>query len=221
MSSNSPIGCNSSGSEPFDEFSSYNPYMNYGKSKMKMEQYLINKMNDGINITIIRSPWFYGNNMPERQYSFYKMIRKGIVPVIGNGENLRSKANVKNIAQGIILCANKKIAEKKIYWIADENPYSYNEIIDTIRKVLKIEFHLTVKNSRVELPNLFGWIFELFDFTLQKFGFYNQKIHVLSELNKHIFCKIDLAKKELGYSPKINLYEGIKKALLANKKDLL
>ena len=100
MSSNSPIGCNKSKEEPFDEKSSYNPYMGYGKSKMLMEKYLNKKINQGIDITIIRSPWFYGDNMPKRQI-FLSNDKKGIVPVIGNGRNLRSKANIKNIVQGL------------------------------------------------------------------------------------------------------------------------
>ena len=37
MSSNSPIGCNPHNKHLFDEESPYNPYMNYGKSKMEME----------------------------------------------------------------------------------------------------------------------------------------------------------------------------------------
>ena len=94
MSSNSPLGCNKSNKIPFNENSPYNPYMNYGKSKMLMEKYLNRKINQGIDITIIRSPWFYGENMPKRQIFFYKMIKKGIVPVIGSGKNLRSKANI-------------------------------------------------------------------------------------------------------------------------------
>ena len=54
----------------------------------------------------------------------------------------------------------------------------------------------------------------MLDYYIQKLGFYNQKIHVLSEMNKDIFCDISKAKKELGYAPKIDLYKGTKDALL-------
>ena len=37
MSSNSPIGCNPKSDHLFDEQSPYNPYMNYGRSKMLKE----------------------------------------------------------------------------------------------------------------------------------------------------------------------------------------
>ncbi|HRT58925.1 MAG TPA: NAD-dependent epimerase/dehydratase family protein, partial [Candidatus Paceibacterota bacterium] len=38
MSSNSPCGCNPHPDHLFDEYSPYNPYMHYGRSKMLMEQ---------------------------------------------------------------------------------------------------------------------------------------------------------------------------------------
>ena len=50
----------------------------------------------------------------KRQMTFYKMILNGTVPVIGNGNNLRSKAHVKSIVQGIILSASNPIS-RKIY----------------------------------------------------------------------------------------------------------
>ena len=48
---------------------------------------------------------------------------------------------------------------------------------------------------------------------LQLFGLYNQKIHVLSEMNKHIACTISLAKDELGYSPEFELKDGMLNSL--------
>ena len=53
----------------------------------------------------------------------------------------------------------------------------------------------------------------LADATLQWLGLYNQKIHVLSEMNKTIACSITKAEKELGYQPKIALEEGMRRSL--------
>ena len=97
------------------------------QSKELMEKFLIEKINNNANITIIRPPWFYGENMPERQKLFYQMIISGKFPIIGDGMNVRSLANVKNICQGIFLASIKQISKGKIYWIADEKPYSMNQ----------------------------------------------------------------------------------------------
>lgn len=220
MSSNSPIGCNKSSEDPFDETSSYNPYMGYGKSKMLMEEYLNKKINQGIDITIIRSPWFYGENMPSRQIFFYKMIKKGIVPVIGSGNNLRSKANIKNIVQGFIKASFYEISKGKTYWIADSEPYTYNYIINSTREIMKNEFNLNVKNTIIRLPFFVGQVAEIIDSFLQFVGIYSQKIHVLSELNKNIFCSVELAKKEINYDPKINFKKGMITVISQNLNSL-
>ena len=208
ISSNSPVGCNPNNLHLFNEKSPYNPYMNYGESKKLMEEYLINKINNNIDITIIRPPWFYGENMPERQKLFYDMIISGKFPIIGDGLNIRSMANVKNICQGIFLASIKEISKGKIYWIADEINLSMLDIIETIKKVFNDKFKIKSKKNFIKIPHFFGQIFEKTDFILQKLNIYSQKIHVLSELNKNIACDISLAKKELDYKPKINLFNG-------------
>lgn len=221
ISSNSPIGCNKTNKDLFDQNSVYNPYMNYGKSKMLMEEYLNKKINEGIDITIIRSPWFHGPFMPDRQISFYRMIKNGIVPIIGNGENVRSMANVKNITQGIILCAINPISKGKTYWIADKQSHKYIDIINIIRNVLEKEYNIKCKNRAIKLPYFIGQIFQYWDFVLQKIGIYFQPIHVLSELNKNIACSIEFSIHDLGYDPKVDLYKGIKDSLLGKDLEIL
>ncbi len=215
ISSNSPLGCNPNNHHLFDENAPYNPYMNYGKSKMEMELYLKNKMAKN-NITIIRPPWFYGENQPDRQTVFYKMIKDGKFPFVGDGENLRSKANVKNITQGILLAATNPKSRGEIYWIADKTAYSMKSMVHTISEVLDKEFGIKPKENKTHLPFFVGQIAEKIDATLQSLGIYHQKIHVLSELNKNIACDISKAERELGYSPKVDLYKGVKDALYFN-----
>ena len=83
MSSNSPCGCNAQRDQLFDERSPYNPYLNYGRSKMLMEEF-INKLYESgkLETVIIRSPWFYGPDQPARQTLFFRMIRDGKMPIV-------------------------------------------------------------------------------------------------------------------------------------------
>ena len=153
ISSNSPIGSNKSKDIPFNEASEYSPYMNYGKSKMLMELYLKDLMLKGHNISIIRPPWFHGENMPDRQKKFYSMIIKGHFPIFGKGNYIRSVANVNNIVQGIILCSIKEISKGKIYWIADEKNLTMKQIIRTIENVIRIEFNINCKKNKIYIPS--------------------------------------------------------------------
>ncbi len=209
VSSNSPCGVNPNKEHVFDEKCEYNPYLNYGKSKMIMEKLVKDYVKKGlIEAVIIRPPWFYGPYQPKRQTQFYKMIINGKLPIVGSGDNNRSMACTINICQGIFRAAINNNANGNIYWISDEHPYTFNYIISTIKKVFKNEFGILCKNRSINVPGFISDIAYVTDNLIQKAGWYNKEIHVLSEMNKTIACSIDKAKTELGYKPEISLYEG-------------
>jgi nucleoside-diphosphate-sugar epimerase len=212
VSSNSPCGCNPHPDHLFDELSPFNPYMNYGRSKMQMEL-AVRERSDKIETVLIRAPWFYGPNQPPRQTLFFQMVRDGKGPIVGSGNNLRSMAYVDNLCQGLILAAIRERAAGQVYWIADKRPYSMNEIMDTIERLLEKEFGHTCKHKRMKLPGFASEVAWLADKTLQALGIYHQKIHVLSEMNKTIACSVARAEKELGYKPTVALEEGMRRSL--------
>jgi len=212
VSSNSPCGCNPHPDHLFDELSPFNPYMNYGRSKMEMEL-AVRERREKIETVLIRAPWFYGPNQPPRQTLFFQMIRDGKAPIVGNGSNLRSMAYVDNLCQGLILAAIRECAADQVYWIADRRPYSMNEIVDTIERLLEKEFDHTCKHKRMKLPGFASEVAWLADKILQALGIYQQKIHVLSEMNKTIACSVARAERELGYQPGIALEEGMRRSL--------
>jgi len=214
VSSNSPCGCNPHVDHFFDESSPYHPYMGYGRSKMQMEQ-LINTFHTEGNLetVIIRAPWFYGPDQPPRQTLFFKMIRDGKGPLVGDGKNLRSMAYIDNLCQGLMLAAIQSQAAGQTYWISDENPYSMNQIIDTIEHLMEHEFGQNCVHKRLRLPGIASEVAWMIDYSLQAMGVYHQKIHVLSEMNKTIACSIAKATKELGYKPAISLEEGMRRSI--------
>jgi nucleoside-diphosphate-sugar epimerase len=104
-------------------------------------------------------------------------------------------------------------ANGQIYWIADERPYSMNEIVDTVERLLETEFKQTCTHSRTRLPSAVSEVAWVIDKTLQGLGLYHQKFHVLSEMNKTIACSVERAKAELGYRPTTSLEEGMRQSL--------
>jgi nucleoside-diphosphate-sugar epimerase len=214
VSSNSPAGCNPHRDHLFDELSPYHPYMNYGRSKMMMELAVKEAdQQDRLETVIVRPPWFYGPDQPPRQSLFFSMIRQGKAPIVGSGNNLRSMAYIDNLCQGLLLAGIVAGAKGQTYWIADRRPYSMNEIIDTIERLLEEEFNLSVQHKRMRLPSMASEVALLADGTLQGLGLYHSKIHVLSEMNKTIACSIAKAERELGYDPQIALEEGMRRSV--------
>ena len=214
VSSNSAIGTNPRRGHLFDEKAPYNPYMNYGRSKMLMEQ-VVNEFQTlgSLETVIIRPTWFYGPGHPKHLNTFFRMIRRGTVPIVGDGENLRSMTYVDSLCQALLLCEKAPVANGQTYWVADSRAYSMNEIVETIESLMESEFGLTVAHKRLRLPSLVSEMAWLADRVIQSLGFYHQKIHVLSEINKNIACSAAKAQRELGYDPEIDLVEGMRRSL--------
>lgn len=214
VSSNSPVGTNESRDKLFDENSPCRPYMHYGKSKKAGEDLVNAAFKRGnMETVIIRPPWFYGPGQPPRQSLFFTMIKNGKGPIVGGGDNLRSMAYVDNICQGLLLCEQVEKANGQTYWIADRRPYTMNEIIDTIEGLMENEFGMKVAHKRLRLPGIASEVAYVVDLLIQSAGLYHQKFHVLSEMNKNIACSIARAEAELGYDPKIELEEGMRRSI--------
>lgn len=213
MSSNSPAGTNPTREHRFDESSPYRPYLAYGRSKQAMEE-LVNAAHAryGLETVLMRAPWFYGPYQPPRQTLFFEMVRDGKAPIVGDGGNMRSMSYVDNLVDGIVLCATHTAAAGRTFWIADARPYSMNEIVDTVEAMLE-EAGIPCAHSRLRLPALAGPVAYGIDAALQKVGLYHQKIHVLGEMDKNIACSIDGARTALGYDPKVDLAEGMRRSI--------
>ena len=214
VSSNSPFGTNPSREHRFDERSPYRPYMAYGRSKMEMERVVAERARRGdLETVVLRAPWFYGPPQPERQTAFFRMIRAGAMPIVGDGGNLRSMAYVDNLVQGLLLAERAPHAAGETYWIADRRPYSMNEIVDTIERLMADELGLPVRGRRIRLPAAAGRLASWADAALQACGLYAQRLHVFSELGANIACSVARAERELGYRPAVELEEGMRRSL--------
>lgn len=214
VSSNSPFGANPSPTAVFDESAPYHPYMGYGRSKMIGEQAVLAAGHRGaIETVVIRAPWFYGPGQPPRQTQFFTMIKNGRFPIVGGGENRRSMAYTDNLCQGLLLAARSDAAAGHAFWIADERPYSMNEIVDTVERVMERDFNISVTHRRLRLPSLASNAARLFDAALQAAGLYDQRVHVLSEMNLTIACTVEKARRVLAYQPTIALDEGMRRSI--------
>lgn len=209
ISSNSVAGVNKSAHKLMTEADQLRPYLNYGLSKYYAERRVAQAQAAGkIETVVLRPCWFYGPNQPLRQTTFFKMIKKGNPVMFGRGSNLRSMSYVDNTAQAMLLAAESPAANGQVYWIADARAYTTYEIYKTVADLLE------VKDFKPRcLPDFSSEMFLLADKFLQSLGRYITEVHVAGEMNKNIACSIDKARKELGYEPKIELKEGMRRSI--------
>jgi nucleoside-diphosphate-sugar epimerase len=214
VSSNSPFGVNPSPDHVFTEDSPYNPFLGYGQSKYEAEQ-IVQGANDrgDLATVMVRAPWFYGPYQPARQSQFFKTIRRGRFPLIGDGSQRRSMAYTDNLVQGLLRAEVADKAPGNAYWVADAEPYELREILATVRRALEAEGLPTSGPRTLRMPRLAAELAEKGDVLLQKRGRYVQPLHVLGELNHTIACDITRARDELGYEPTVALEEGMRNSI--------
>ena len=212
VSSNSPFGVNPHARDRFRNDEPYHPYMGYGRSKMLAELRLLDEVGQGLDAVIVRPPWFYGPHQPVRQTTFFTLVRTGRFPLLGDGTQQRSMVYVDNLVQGVVRAELSDTPPGRAWWIADERPYEMREVVATVKAALR-GAGLDVADRQTRLPAVVGRLAERADALVQRTGRYVTQLHVLGEMDKTIACDISVAKAELGYSPTVDLAEGMRRSI--------
>lgn len=213
VSSNSPFGANPSADHRFTESSTPNPHLGYGRSKHEAEE-LVRRAHDrgDVEAVIVRPPWFYGPFQPDRQTQWFRAVRRGRFPLVGDGRNRRSMAYAGNLVHGLARAEVAAAAPGRAWWIADPEPYEMREVLATVRSALDAE-GLPTSGGQPRLPRLAGQVAEALDTALQSRGRYVQPLHVLGELKDTIACDVGAAQRELGYDPPTTLLDGMRASI--------
>jgi nucleoside-diphosphate-sugar epimerase len=209
VSSNSPFGANPAPDDRFRADEPYQPYLGYGRSKMAAEQLVLDAGRAGdLDVAVVRPPWFYGPWQPARQTSFFRIVRRGIFPLMGSGRNRRSMVYVDNLVDGVDAADRVDAASGRAFWVADARPYEMNEVIAAVRAALTV-CGVPPTRAQLRVPTLVGGLARFGDGLLQGRGRYVAPLHVLGEMDMTIACDIGTTREVLGYEPAVALTEGM------------
>ena len=212
VSSNSPFGTNGARNDRFGNDEPYHPYLGYGRSKKDGELAVLEAVGEGLNAVMVRPPWFYGPHQPARQTTFFTMVKNGKFPILGDGGQVRSMTYIDNLVEGIVRAELVATEPGRGWWIADAEPYTVNEIVETVGDALRSE-GFDVKPNTFRLPNVVGTVAEKIDTITQRAGKYITQFHVLGEMNKNIAVDISAARTDLGYDPQFALADGMRNSI--------
>lgn len=115
----------------------------------------------GLEYTILRPTMIYGSQRDRNMWRLIRFMRiSPIVPVFGDGKYLQQPIYVDDVAAAVLGCLKSDITIGKAYNIAGRYPLTYNEIIDTIarlmnRRVWKV--HIPAEPV-VSLLKFFEWL---------------------------------------------------------------
>ncbi len=204
----------SSNGSPRVESDPMKPVSMYGKSKKKMEQMVHREADNDLSITLIRPPAVYGPR-EEQILTLFKIMNKGIAPIVGDGEGPKiSLLYVDDLIKAILLAADQKKAGVHTYFVSGDRDTNWNEISEIVKTVLGKKL-TTIKLRSNWVKN----IADIIETTASFFGTYpviNRE--KANEMVLEWTCSHQKAMDELHYKPDYTLEEGISRTIRWYKK---
>lgn len=188
------------------------PDTEYGKMKLKAEEYLNSNFNG--KYIILRPTGVYGARETD-YFVYFQTIKNHIEPYLGFTPQRLTFVHVDDLVDVCILSMNSNLSGKT-YFVSDGNLYLDTEFADITKKALN------TWTIRLKLPLfIVGWIASLNEiigavlgksFTLNK-----DKFNILKARNWN--CDIENLREDLGYVPKIDLKQGVEKTIAWYKQE--
>ncbi|MCL5992469.1 MAG: NAD(P)-dependent oxidoreductase, partial [Bacteroidetes bacterium] len=128
--------------EPISEFDQPNPVTNYAKSKKEAEDHVL-EYGKYFPVTILRPSAVVGPRDPAI-FTIFKSIKNRIVILIGMKKKYLNIIHAVDLAEATYNAAISDNTIGKIYYIADEMPVSWNEIMSIGKRELNRNFTLNI-----------------------------------------------------------------------------
>lgn len=200
---------------PATEEAPYHPGDHYQLSKMEGEKLALSYFREGkLPVVVFRPVGIYGPG----DIRFLKLFRNVRKPMIGSGKVLYHLTYIDDLVEGIRLVGETPGIEGEIFTLAGPRYTTLNELYAILAEILG------TRPSRIHLP---AWPFlvtgALCEWVCRPFRIqppiYRRRLDFF--LKDRAF-DISKAKKKLGYSPQVDLKEGLTKtALWYREKGLL
>ena len=192
------------------------PNTAYGKSKLEAEEWLsrLNKElgarnEESLPYVILRPTGVYGPR--ERDYfMMFKSIKAHTDFAVGYQQQDITFVYVTDVVQAVFLALEKGKTGRR-YFLSDGAVYQSSTFSNLIRKELGNPWWI-----RITAPI---WLLRIITFCGEYFGRMTGKVTALNNDKYNIMrqrnwrCDITPAKEELGYEPKVQLEEGVKRSV--------
>lgn len=181
------------------------PLTDYGKSKLETER-VVHRFFDKLPIAILRPSTVYGPRDTDVLEAF-RNVKYRINLKIGKIEQYVSMIHVFDLADGIIHTAQNESGLRETYFVCNDQPYSWTQVIGEIKKLMdKRPINLSVPYSVA-----YG-IASIIEFVSRMRGkptiLDRQKMKELRE--QYWTASNQKIKTQLGFSPKISIEDGLR-----------
>ena len=186
----------------------------YQRTKYEAEPIVLDVCRDdrddrdhGLETTILRPAAIYGPGDPERFAMIFRRVARGSFPMFGSGRTFYHPLYIDNLVDAFVLAMEEGKGKGEAYLIADEQ---YLEIEDLVRRVGK------ALNVDVKIPHYPVWPVVAAGHVVEKvcrpFGItppiFPRRV---DWYRQNRAFKIDKARRDLGYRPRVGIDEGLRK----------
>jgi nucleoside-diphosphate-sugar epimerase len=191
-----------------DESTATKPTTDYGVSKLEAERIVLASK---LKTTVLRLPVVYGGRDRGNVAKLVEAIRRNRYFIVGSGQNLKSMVAVENVIDAALIAAADQRAIGQTFIVADQRPYSQQEIAATIAELL--DCRKPRKLPRWPLL-LAGRAADL----IEKMAGINLPISSdrIRKLSSNTVCRSAKIELELGFKPRVVLREGLAEAIKSN-----
>jgi nucleoside-diphosphate-sugar epimerase len=192
---------------PADEAAPIRPADYYQRTKYEAEPLVKREAGDAMETVILRPAAIYGPGDPERFFMIFKRVAKGTFPMFGSGRTLYHPLYIDNLVDAFLLCMTPGTGKGREYLIADDKYYPIEEIVKAVAGALEVS---------VRIPH-----YPLLPVVV--LGHVVEKVCKPLGVTPPIFPRrvdwyrqnrafdISRARRELGYVPRVELDEGLRR----------
>jgi len=191
---------------PGDEDSPIAPRDYYCYSKAEGEKVCREFMARGMDIVIVRPTSVYGPGDTRGWLKLYRMVSSGWFLMIGNGKTLNHPVYVENLVDLFELCATSPAAKGRVYLGGDEEAVTLESLVREVSaavgsnvRIIRFPWYGLAWSAAIVIEVIFK------TFRIKPPVFRRR----LSWFKTNRAFRIDRARTELGYRPRVRLTEGL------------
>jgi len=184
------------------------PITAYGRSKLEAE-HVCNEFRGSLPTVILRPPAVYGPRDRD-VFEMFKWINRGVAPIMGPRKKTLSLIHSADLARGIVDATLSDKTIGKTYFIANENPYAYTDLVSLAaeilgRKVTFLPIPIPIIYAAATIVQLASW------FTSQTPVLNLDKVRDL--ITPHWICDIERLRSDIGFVEQISIAEGFRSTI--------
>lgn len=180
------------------------PVSDYGMSKLLAEKEALN-YKDVLPVVILRPSAVYGPRDTD-MFELFRWASRGLAPMFTGGERFINPCFVGDLAQALLLAAERETKSGSVYFVAEDRAYSWTEFQDELLSAGG------VSARRIAIP---AWAGYLFAFVQEMKGMLagrppiTNRQKVREALQRYWVCDLSKTENDLGFRAAYPLSRGL------------